>query len=112
MRGQACPVIPLLPEVVVDVSDDLDCVVLRLRGRLSQRGNLRVRECIAQSLVDTGRVLIDLSGLHCSQTSLLTVFPAALAAGGWPSARLVLFGADTNLRLALAGVHIPETVPL
>jgi hypothetical protein len=95
MRDQACPMIPLLPEVVVDVSDDLDCVVLRLRGRLSQRGTLRVRENIAQSLVDTGRVLIDLSGLHCSQTSLLTVFPAALAGGGAGLQRGWFFSAPT-----------------
>ena len=105
--------IPLLPEVVVDVSDDLDCVVLRLRGRLSMRSKKRVCECIAKSLVDTGRVLIDLSGLYCSQASLLTVFPAALAAaGGWPLARLVLVGTDPALCSALAGLHIPETVPL
>jgi anti-sigma regulatory factor (Ser/Thr protein kinase)/anti-anti-sigma regulatory factor len=113
MCGQVCPVIPLLPEVVVDGADNLDCVVLRLRGRLSIRSKKRVCEYIAKSLVNTGRVLIDLSGLYCSQTSLLTVFLTALAAGGgWPSARLVLFGADPALCSALAGLRIPETVPL
>jgi anti-sigma regulatory factor (Ser/Thr protein kinase)/anti-anti-sigma regulatory factor len=100
-------------EVVIDVHHDLDCVVLRLRGRLSVRSNARVRESIAKSLLGTGRVLIDLSRLRCAQTSFLSVFPAALAvAGGWPSARLVLFGADAALRSALVSARIPETVPL
>lgn len=103
----------MLHEVVMDVSDDLDCVVVQLRGRLSRRGRVRVHECIAKSLADTGRVLIDLSRLQCSQTALLMVFPAALAAaGGWPSARLVLFGGSAALRSALASVRIPDTVAL
>jgi anti-sigma regulatory factor (Ser/Thr protein kinase)/anti-anti-sigma regulatory factor len=113
MPRQPSPVIPMPQEVVVEVPDDLDCVVLQLRGRLSLRSNARIRESIAKSLGDTGRVLIDLSQLYCTQTSFLTVFPAALAAaGGWPSARLVLFGADAALQSALSSVRIPETVLL
>jgi hypothetical protein len=81
-------------------------VVLPLRGRLSLRSTTRIRESIVKSLANNGRVLIDLSPLHCSQASFLTVFPAALAAaGGWPSARLVLFGADADLQSALASVN-------
>lgn len=113
MPTQPSPVIPMQQEVVVEVPDDPDCVVLQFRGRLSLRSNTRIRESIAKSLGDTGRVLIDLSHLHCPQMSFLSVFPAALAAaGGWPSARLVLFGADATLQSALASVRITETVPL
>lgn len=113
MGAQPSPVIPLRYEVVVDGHNDVDCVVLRVRGRLSLASNAPVRESIAKSLIHTGRVLIDLSGLSFTQTSFLTVFPAALAAaGGWPSARLVLFGADPAMRSALVSVRIPETVPL
>jgi anti-sigma regulatory factor (Ser/Thr protein kinase)/anti-anti-sigma regulatory factor len=113
MHSQPSRLIALLPEVVVDVSDHLDAVVLQLRGRLSRRGKVRIREYIAKSLANTGRALIDLSGLHCSQTELLMVFPTALAAaGGWPSARLVLFGASAAVRSALVSVRIPDTVPL
>jgi len=113
MRGQPCRVIPMLPEVVVDAHDHLDCVVLQIRGRLSHRGNVWVRRSIAKSLADNGRVLIDLSRLHCSQAYFLMVFPAALAAaGGWPWGRLVLFGADTAVQSALASERISETVPL
>ena len=113
MRSQPCRVISLLPEMVVDVADHLDSAVLQLRGRLSRRGKVRVHEYIAKSLANTGRVLIDLSQLHCSQTALLMVFPTALAAaGGWPSARLVLFGASAAVRSALVSARIPEMVPL
>jgi anti-sigma regulatory factor (Ser/Thr protein kinase) len=112
MDPQLSPVIPM-HEVVIDVHDYLDCMVLRLRGRLSLRNNVQIRESIAKSLPDTGRILIDLSRLHCPPVSFLAVFPAALdAAGGWPSARLVLFGANTTLRSALVSARIPETVPL
>jgi len=107
------PVIAIQPEVVVNGHDHPDCVVLRLRGRLSLRSNARIRHAIAESLAGAGRVLIDLSGLRNVQTSLLRLFPAALAAaGGWPSARLVLFGAGGPVRAALVSARITETVPL
>ena len=113
MDGQSSPVIPLLHEVVIDVGDELGSAVLRLRCRLSLRSIARVRESIVKSLLSTGRVLIDLSGLRCTHRSFLSVFPIAqAAAGGWPSARLILFGADAALRSALAAVRTAETVPI
>jgi len=113
MCAHSSPVVPLRHEVVIDVGDELDCVMLRLRGRLSLRSSARVRESIVKSMARPGRVLIDVSRLYCVQRSFLTVFSTAVAAaGGWPSARLVLFGADAALRSALAAVRIVETVPL
>jgi anti-sigma regulatory factor (Ser/Thr protein kinase) len=98
---------------IYDIHDGLDCVVLRLRGRLSLHSIARVRQFIVKYLLDNNRVLIDLSRLRCPQHSFLTIFPAALtAAGGWPSARLVLFGANAALRSALASARLTETVPL
>ena len=106
------PVIALHPEVVEGLEHP-ECVVLRLGGRLSLRSNVRIRHALAESLADTGRVLIDLSGLREVQTPLLTLFPAALAAaGGWPAARLVLFGGGGPVRAALVSARITETVPL
>jgi anti-sigma regulatory factor (Ser/Thr protein kinase) len=105
--------IPMLHELVIEIRDELDCAVLRLRGRLSLRSSARIRELLVKSLLSAGRVLVDVSSLRCTQNSYLSVFPAALsAAGGWPSARLVLFGADAVLHSALASARIPETVPL
>jgi anti-sigma regulatory factor (Ser/Thr protein kinase) len=86
---------------------------VRLRGLLSLRSNARIRESIVKSLLGAGRLLADVSSLRCTQNSYLSIFPAALAAaGGWPSARLVLYGADAVLHSALAAARIPETVPL
>ncbi|HJT02013.1 MAG TPA: ATP-binding protein [Pseudonocardiaceae bacterium] len=100
-------------EVAIDVHKELDYVLLRLRGRLSLRGNARVRESIVKAALNGARVLVDVSNLRCTQNHYLRVFPAALAAaGGWPSVRLVLFGAGAALRSALAAARIPATVPL
>jgi hypothetical protein len=58
-------------------------------------------------------VLADLSGLTCGWARAVEVFPSALqAAGGWPSARLVLFGADAALTATLRAARVPERVPL
>ncbi|PZS31824.1 MAG: hypothetical protein DLM61_07840 [Pseudonocardiales bacterium] len=58
-------------------------------------------------------MLIDLSRLRCTQPAFVTVFPTALAiAGGWPSARLVLYGADGAMRSMLLAGRIPDTVQL
>lgn len=100
-------------ELNVEVREGLDCALLRLRGPLSLRSAGRVRESIVKLLLSAGRVVIDVSGLRATQSSFVTVFPAALAtAGGWPSARLVLFGAGIALHSTLAAAQIPETVPL
>jgi anti-sigma regulatory factor (Ser/Thr protein kinase)/anti-anti-sigma regulatory factor len=100
-------------DLVVAVHEELDYVVLQLGGRLSLRSVPRVREAALKSLRGKGRVLIDLSRLRSRQTTFVTVFPAVLAvAGGWPSARLVLFGADTALRATLLSTRVHETVPV
>lgn len=100
-------------ELAIDIHHELGHRVLCLRGRLGLQGVGPVREATVKSLLDTGRVLIDLSGLRCSQAALLAVFPTALGhAGGWPAARLVLFDANPALRSMLASTRVIETVPL
>jgi anti-sigma regulatory factor (Ser/Thr protein kinase) len=100
-------------DLVVGVHEHLDYVRLRLRGCLSLRNVPRIREVTVKSLLDSGRVLIDLSPLRCTQPAFVTVFPTALAnAGGWPSARLVLYGADGAMRSMLLATRIPDTVHL
>jgi anti-sigma regulatory factor (Ser/Thr protein kinase) len=103
-----------MPEdLVIGVHKHLNYVRLRLRGCLSLRNVPRVREVTVKSLLDSGRVLIDLSALRCTQLAFVTVFPTALAiAGGWPSARLVLYGADSAMRSMLLATRIPDTVYL
>jgi anti-sigma regulatory factor (Ser/Thr protein kinase) len=100
-------------DLLIDVHEELDHAIVRLRGRLSLHNVPRVRETAVKSLLGAGRVLIDLSLLRSSQPAFVTVFPTALAiAGGWPSARLVLFGADAAMRSMLVSTRITENVPL
>ena len=57
--------------------------------------------------------MIDLSHVRATQTALVSVFPTALdVAGGWPSARLVLAGADTTLHSMLKSIRVLDTMPL
>ncbi|MFY9805668.1 MAG: ATP-binding protein [Pseudonocardiaceae bacterium] len=103
-----------MPEdLLVSVHQGLDHVLIRLRGRLSLRNVPRIRETTVKTLLGTGRVVIDLSRLRSHQSAFVTVFPTALAvAGGWPAARLVLFGADAAMRTMLFAGRIPDTVQL
>ena len=79
----------------------------------SQHSPLGVREATVEWLLSSGLVVIDLSRLRATETAMVTVFPTALdVAGGWPSARLVLFGADATLRSMLKSTGVPDTVPL
>jgi hypothetical protein len=49
---------------------------------------------VPKALLEVDRVLVDVSRLRLSGTPAVQVFPSTLAAmGGWPWARLVLFGA-------------------
>lgn len=99
--------------LVIEMRKGLDHVVLRLSGRLSLRTVPRVREIVVKSLLDVGRVVINVSRLDSSQSGFVTVFPAVLAAtGGWPSTRLSLFGAGARLRSMLVSARTIETVPL
>jgi len=88
-------------------------VVLRLSGELTVRTGPRVREVLRSLLLDRARVLVDLTGLTAETPAAVAVFLAALAAtGGWPSARLVLFGARERMADALRRGGIVRSVPL
>jgi hypothetical protein len=51
-------------------------------------------------------------GLRLTWTPAVQVFPSAVSAmGGWPWARLVLFGADAGLAETLRAQHVSATVP-
>jgi hypothetical protein len=102
----------VLDDLNIRVCDEFDHVTLTLRGRLTLRSVPQVREATVKWLLSSGRVLIDLSRLRATQTAMVTVFPTALdVAGGWPSARLVLFGADATLRSMLKSTRVPDTGP-
>jgi anti-sigma regulatory factor (Ser/Thr protein kinase) len=106
-------VVHMPEELVVKVHEAPGYIVLRLSGQLSRQTAPLLREAAVKSLLGSGRVVIDVSQLRAPQASFVTIFPTALAAaGGWPSARLVLFGADTPLHAMLVSTRTTETVPL
>jgi len=68
---------------------------------------------LSKALADTGRVLVDVSGLRLAWPAPVQLFPSILAAaGGWPGARLVLFGADAELAERYTALRVTMTVPL
>jgi hypothetical protein len=95
------------------VRRDTDSCVVAMSGELS-RGSVRVAAgAVSEVLVDVGRVLIDLSGLCLTWTGAAQVFPSTLtAAGGWPRALLVLFGAEPKLARSLDTGSVLDMVPL
>jgi len=84
-----------------------------LWGELSLCTVGSVAKALTKLLLNHDGVMVDLAHLRVGWTPALQVFPTALAsAGGWPSARLVLFGADEQMSTALHGTRVPTTVPL
>jgi hypothetical protein len=88
-------------------------LVVRLDGELSRSTAAGVARTLVRLLHGGEPVLADLSTLACGWARAVELFPSALqVAGGWPAARLVLFGADAALTAALRAARVPERVPL
>src|SRR4051794_40540867 len=59
--------------------------VLAVSGEFSLRSAGLVEDRLNKALADTGRVLVDVSGLRVTWPPVVGVFPSTLArAGGWP----------------------------
>jgi len=97
----------------IEVMQDYSPCVVAMRGELSLRTVGSVAKTLVKLLLDRGEVMVDLTRMGVRWTPALQVFPTALAtAGGWPFARLVLFGADQQTAAALHATSVPTTVPL
>jgi anti-sigma regulatory factor (Ser/Thr protein kinase) len=100
-------------ELAVHVADGPDGAVVALSGPLSLRTIPQINGGLGKTLVNQGCVLVDLSGLRLEWEPGITVFASVLSyAGGWPSARMVLFGADRELAAALHRSGVTQGVPL
>ena len=98
---------------VVLVRGDADTCVLAVSGELSLRSAGLVRGRLSKALADPGRVLVDASELQLSWKPAIQLFPSVLAGvGGWPGARLVLFGAGVELTRTLTALRVGKTVPV
>jgi anti-sigma regulatory factor (Ser/Thr protein kinase) len=95
------------------VRRDTESCVLTLTGELSLRSAGTVCGAVTKALLEVDRVLIDVSRLRLTWTPAAQVFPSTLAVmGGWPWARLVLFGADAGLATSLNELGVTAAVPL
>src|SRR4051812_19740441 len=95
------------------VRRDADACVLAVSGELSLCSAGLLTRAVSKALLDVGRVLVDVSGLRLTRPSAAQLFPTTLmAVGGWPGARLVLFGVSPELARALTAMRGAETVPL
>ena len=96
-----------------EVHRDPHLCVMALSGRLSRHAAGTVTTGLAKALVDTGRVLADVSALEVTWAPAAQLFATAVAsAGGWPGARLVLVGPGPDLTVLLRSVRAFRTVSL
>ena len=96
--------------VRVTASGDHDLV--ELTGPLSLATVGAARGALGKALAQRGRAVVDVSGLVLEWEPVVTLFATALSgAGGWPVARLVLFGVQPALRASLARARVLDTVP-
>jgi anti-sigma regulatory factor (Ser/Thr protein kinase) len=96
-----------------EVERRADHDLVRLHGELSLATSARVRTLIGKSLGDPGAAVVDLADLRVRWVPAAEVFPSSLAAaGGWPTARLVLTGAAPELASRLRSVRVSSTVPV
>ena len=87
--------------------------MLAVSGELSQRSAGEVSGAVSAALANSGRVLVDVSGLRVTWPPAVGLFGSILAGmGGWPGVRLVLFGADAKLARSLAAQTVSATVPV
>jgi anti-sigma regulatory factor (Ser/Thr protein kinase) len=90
-----------------------DAWVLAASGELSQQSAGLVSGAVTAALENSGRVLVDVSGLRVTWPPAVGLFGSILAGmGGWPGMRLVLFGADAKLARSLAALRVSATVPV
>src|SRR3954447_6189246 len=99
--------------VAVEVADGPNCAVVTLAGSLSLCTIPEINGAVGKALVNRGCVVVDLSGLRLKWEPGVTMFASVVGyAGGWPAARMVLFGAERELAAALDRSRVTQTVPL
>jgi hypothetical protein len=96
-------------------AEEIDGVAtVEVRGELTVRSSaVTLVPLLRKHLLDRGRLLVDVRGARTSRPSTLACFPSVLArAGGWPLARMVLWGAPADLAAVLRATAVTATVPL
>ncbi|MGE3288411.1 MAG: ATP-binding protein [Dehalococcoidia bacterium] len=93
-------------------ADPAECVLVP-HGELAPDTADVLHTTVLAHLTACAGVRVDLGALTVTGPGLLHLFPLALAdAGGWPTARLVLFGAREPTARMLRAQRIDESVPI
>jgi PucR C-terminal helix-turn-helix domain len=99
--------------VEVAIQPEGGYVVARLSGQLSLQTVATTRHTLAELLGRAGCVVADLSGLQLRDPETVALFSAAVQqAGGWPHAKLALFGARPRMLAELRSLRVREAVPV
>ena len=102
-----------MEELAVEVVDGWDCAVVTLSGPLARCTVPQIEGAVGKALINRGCVVVDLTNVQLKWEPGLGVFATSLEqAGGWPDARMVLFGAAGELAAALDRSQVARTVPL
>jgi anti-sigma regulatory factor (Ser/Thr protein kinase) len=103
----------LISGVVAGLDIAVDRAEVRFAGELRLGTAADVRRVLAKLLTSYNQVVVDLTGFRLTWPPAAHVFGAALAAaGGWPAARMVLFGADPTTAAELERQRVTRRVPL
>lgn len=90
---------------------DAERVVVTAHGAVDRATSARLLDDLVKLLIDGIPVLLDVAELSIEWAPAPEVFVAAVtSAGGWPYARLVLFGADVETAERLRSCRVPEAV--
>jgi hypothetical protein len=104
---------PVDDGVTCAVREDDGVVTVGAAGGLSLASSLGLSATLRKHLLDRGRVLVDIAALRVEWPPSVSVFSTVLAAaGGWPVARMVLFGASPETGALLRSTGSTLAVPL
>lgn len=99
--------------VEVAVQPQSGYVVAGLSGQLSLQTAAVARHALVELLSNASCVVADLSGLRLRDPESVAVFSAAVQqAGGWPRAKLALFGVGPRMLAQLRWWRVAEAVPV
>ena len=99
--------------VEVAIQPEGGYVVARLSGQLSLQTAAVARHALVELLSNASCVVADLSGLRLRDPESVAVFSAAVQqAGGWPRAKLALFGVGPRMLAQLRWWRVAEAVPV
>src|SRR4051794_5761008 len=89
-----------------------DMTVVEAHGEENPGAAAELRDGLVKLLSEGVPVLLDLTGLRLGWAPAPELFVTAVtAAGGWPLARLILYGADAGAAERLWACGVPESVP-